>query len=125
MISLPLDMCHATCSKKFLCLLADFRNSVLSALVFSTSFVVAGKKWFSLEEVLDELAADEASDDDFVGDWCDSDGNLNLHGDDVGCVSDIQASLTGVGTSDENSACSQHDWFFFLPQLFVLGYITV
>ena len=120
MISLSIDMRHVTCSEKFLCLLADFRNSVLSTIVFSTRLVMAAKKWFSLEEVLDELAAAEDSDDDFDGDWCDSDGNLNLHGDNVGCVSDIEALLTGVGTSDENSACSRHDVVVFSPQLLVL-----
>ena len=137
MISLSIDMRHVTCSEKFLCLLADFRNSVLSTIVFSTRLVMAAKKWFSLEEVLDELAAAEDSDDDFdgdwaedeinvpialsaYGDWCDSDGNLNLHGDTVGCVGDIQALLTGVGTSDENSACSRHDVVVFSPQLLVL-----
>ena len=53
-------------------------------IVFSSSFVMAAKKWCIVSEALEELAAQRDSDDDFDGDWCDSDGNLNLHGDDVG-----------------------------------------
>ena len=54
------------------------------------------------EEVLEELAADRDSDDNFDGDWCDSDGNLNLHDDDVGCVSDIKSLLLRVGVSSDS-----------------------
>ena len=54
------------------------------------------QKTFSLQEVLCQIdALDEAdpnSEDDFDGEWCAEDGNLNLHGD-VGCVRDIQSSL--------------------------------
>ena len=61
------------------------------------------QKTFSLQEVnepmkevlrqidaLDEVAADPDSEDDFDGEWCDEDGNLNLHSADAGCMCNVQ-----------------------------------
>ena len=44
---------------------------------------------------LNKVVADPESDseDDFYGEWCDEDGNFNLHGGDVGCVHDSQSLL--------------------------------
>ena len=70
------------------------------------------RRWFSVQETLDaihsnnEIAADADSDDDFDGEWCNDDGSLNLHGGDVGCVSDIQTLLqraTGAAPPDDNA----------------------
>ena len=55
-----------------------------------------------MSDVLWELAADRDSDDDFDGDWCDSDGKVDLQGDDVGCISDIQTLLSRVGASGDD-----------------------
>ena len=42
---------------------------------------------------LDEIAADGDSEDDFGGEWCDEDGDLNLHRGDAGPVHDSQSEL--------------------------------
>ena len=59
------------------------------------------QKIFSLQEVpsqihaFNKVVADPESDseDDFYGEWCDEDGNFNLHGGYVGCVHDSQSLL--------------------------------
>ena len=45
-------------------------------------------------DALGEVAADPDSEDDFDGEWCDEDGDLSLHGGDVGCVCDVQSLFT-------------------------------
>lgn len=47
------------------------------------------QKMFSLQRVA-EVAADPDSEDDFDGEWCDEDGNLNLHSADAGCMCNVQ-----------------------------------
>ena len=48
----------------------------------------------SQTNALDEIAADLDSEDDFDGERCDEDGDLNLHGGDAGHVHDIQSVLS-------------------------------
>ena len=52
-----------------------------------------------------EVAADPDSGDDFDGEWCNEDGNLNLHGD-VGCVCDIQSLLL----QSDGRRCGRTKW---------------
>ena len=39
------------------------------------------------------LLIQSLTQDDFYGEWCDEDGNFNLHGGYVGCVHDSQSLL--------------------------------
>ena len=41
-------------------------------------------------DALDEVAADRDSENDFDGEWCDEDGDLNLHSGDEGSARDVQ-----------------------------------
>ena len=81
------------------------------SILFATKFMMAEKQWYTLSNVLNELAADQDSEDYFDGDLTDSEVALNLHGGDVGCVDDFQALLTRVNAvteRDKANAGSKH-----------------